>query len=198
MDTLSEIEMQFQASNGSLIHTTLVNLLFLNDRSDWAKGEWDNEPFDGAEWTDTLTGLKCRMKRNNMGAWCGYVIIPDDHPWAGKGFMEIDSVRNLSFSVRVSGQWLIGFDCAYSDDITPTGRTRQMKGATYKDIKWVIEECTDLAREAWNVHLKDMDERNELACFKADLDKAIDTLEDKSDPMLEKVLYTLHKAKHLI
>ena len=40
-------------------------------------GPWDDEPeslaFDAH-------GFRCQLFRNNMGAWCGYVGLPDTHP----------------------------------------------------------------------------------------------------------------------
>jgi len=33
-------------------------------------------------------GLKCYMCRGPLGAWCGYVGIPPEHPWFGKSYDE--------------------------------------------------------------------------------------------------------------
>jgi hypothetical protein len=42
-------------------------------------GPWTNEP-DKAQWIDEATDLDCLAVRNRMGAWCGYVGVPPDHP----------------------------------------------------------------------------------------------------------------------
>lgn len=48
---------------------------------------WLTEPNE-LEWTDDATGYPCRMVRNSMGAWCGYVGIPEGHPWFGKKYND--------------------------------------------------------------------------------------------------------------
>lgn len=50
----------------------------------WGPGPWQEEP-DRAEWT-TRAGYKAYAVRGPMGSWCGYVIIPPDHPWFGKEY----------------------------------------------------------------------------------------------------------------
>ena len=49
-----------------------------------AQNEWDNEP---NEKDFECCGLQCHIHRNS-GALnlCGYVGIPNDHPWHGKGY----------------------------------------------------------------------------------------------------------------
>lgn len=57
------------------------------DKSDWINGPWQNEP-DKKQWQDEATGLPCLAVRGPGGHWCGYVGIPDTHPWHGKGYGE--------------------------------------------------------------------------------------------------------------
>jgi len=58
------------------------------DRSDWAKGPWDNEP-DVLEWSDEVTGLDCAILRMPWnGALNGYVAVPEGHPLHGKGYSD--------------------------------------------------------------------------------------------------------------
>jgi hypothetical protein len=52
------------------------------DRSDWPAGPWDDEP-DKVVWVDPKTGLDCMARRGPLGAWCGYVGVPDGHPLHG-------------------------------------------------------------------------------------------------------------------
>lgn len=50
------------------------------------RGEWDNEP-DKIQWVDFISGLDCLIVRNRgVGALCGYVGVPDGHPWFGKSY----------------------------------------------------------------------------------------------------------------
>lgn len=59
------------------------------DKSDWPRGEWDNEP-DKIQWQDEATGLPCLIVRNNhMGFLCGYVGILKSHPLYGKGYDDV-------------------------------------------------------------------------------------------------------------
>lgn len=57
------------------------------DKTGWAAGAWQDEP-DKAQWVDAATGLDCLIVRNPGGALCGYVGLPPQHPWHGKGYSE--------------------------------------------------------------------------------------------------------------
>jgi hypothetical protein len=49
--------------------------------------EWDNEP-DRVEFESL--GLPCLIVRNPFGALCGYVGVPEGHPWYYKDREQID------------------------------------------------------------------------------------------------------------
>lgn len=55
------------------------------DKSGWHYGEWTAEP-DKIQWPDSETGLPCLIVRGPGGALCGYVGVPDTHPWHGKAY----------------------------------------------------------------------------------------------------------------
>lgn len=56
------------------------------DKSGWAeRGAWDHEP-DKVQWPDPNTGLPCLIVRGPSGALCGYVGVPDTHPWHRKEY----------------------------------------------------------------------------------------------------------------
>lgn len=57
------------------------------DKSNWGRGPWRDEP-DKMQWPDPATGLPCLIVRGPSGALCGYVGVPDTHPWHGKGYDE--------------------------------------------------------------------------------------------------------------
>lgn len=40
----------------------------------------------------TAYGLACAMRRGPGGHWCGYVGIPEDHPWFGKSYSDMVKV----------------------------------------------------------------------------------------------------------
>ena len=52
---------------------------------------WTDEP-ESFDFTDDATGLQCAMRRGPSGAWCGYVAIPTEHPFYGKGYSDAVSV----------------------------------------------------------------------------------------------------------
>lgn len=52
------------------------------DKSAWGEGPWQDEP-DKLQWVDDATGLDCLIVRNSGGALCGYVGVPESHPWHG-------------------------------------------------------------------------------------------------------------------
>lgn len=52
------------------------------DKSTWKPGAWKNEP-DKIQWIDEATGLDCLVVRGPSGALCGYVGVPEGHPYFG-------------------------------------------------------------------------------------------------------------------
>jgi len=107
------------------------------DRASWPPGEWDSEP-DLVEWRDKRTGYPCLVVRGPLGALCGYVGVPPEHPLHGKPYNDVDSQVNahggLTFAsgceeggnichVPLPGEpsdvWWFGFDCAHSGDVSP-------------------------------------------------------------------------------
>jgi hypothetical protein len=48
----------------------------------YGPGPWSEEP-DKAQWVDAATGYDCLIKRNQWGALCGYVGVPQGHPFYG-------------------------------------------------------------------------------------------------------------------
>lgn len=109
------------------------------DKADWPDGPWMTEP-DKEQWTDEATGLPCLIKRNGMGALCGYVGVSEGHPWFAKDYddMEADVHGGLTYAdfcqedmdeghsichVVDPGEpdrvWWLGFDCAHCGDLIP-------------------------------------------------------------------------------
>src|SRR5215831_16238351 len=66
------------------------------ENEQWGPGPWDQEP-DKCQWIDEATGLDCMALRNRMGAWCGYVGIPPEHPLHG---LDYDDVGTWDFEVH--------------------------------------------------------------------------------------------------
>ena len=90
---------------------------------------WENEP-DHAEWTQEVSGYKCRISRmEGSGALCGYVGIPKEHRFWGKGYHgdneEVDDISDnvhggLTYSEEgKDGYWYFGFDTTHANDFAP-------------------------------------------------------------------------------
>jgi len=90
---------------------------------------WENEP-DHAEWIQEVSGYKCRISRmEGSGALCGYVGIPKEHRFWGKGYHgdneEVDDISDnvhggLTYSEEgKDGYWYFGFDTTHANDFAP-------------------------------------------------------------------------------
>jgi hypothetical protein len=69
------------------------------------------------EWT--YKGYDCRVSYTDMGFRCGYVAIPEGHPYHGTDYSNIVmSVHGgLTFCGHIEDtRWWIGFDCAHHND----------------------------------------------------------------------------------
>jgi len=111
------------------------------DKSAWGPGAWQDEP-DKRQWQDAATGLPCLMVRNQRtGNWCGYVGVPEGHPYYGKDYdsVDVDVHGGLTFADKcadVKGDyarhichlpepgepdavWWLGFDCHHFMDFAP-------------------------------------------------------------------------------
>ncbi len=109
------------------------------DKGAWGQGTWMSEP-DKVQWVDPETQLDCLINRNHDGCWCGYVGVPEEHPWFGKGYDDVDAdvhggltfadgcretadpgwgICHLPAPGRSDSIWWLGFDCHHSGDEAP-------------------------------------------------------------------------------
>lgn len=145
------------------------------DKSGWGDGPWNNEP-DKVQWQDEATGLPCLILRSPSGGnWCGYVGVPQGHPYHGKDYkdVDVDVHGSLTFSDGCSqgdeavsichkveagesdSVWWLGFDCHHYKDLAPLSRMRreargipQLDAAEeYRDLDFVTSECRLLAKQ---------------------------------------------------
>jgi len=88
-------------------------------------GEWSDEP-DAMNFTDEATGLPIALRRNRMGAWCGYVGVRSHHPWHGKEESEVvDAPHALTHrSVSMDDVGVINLLCAGVDSDAAANRFR--------------------------------------------------------------------------
>lgn len=144
------------------------------------EGPWIDEP-DQVEFDSH--GFNLEIIRNRIGALCGYIKILPGHPWyknrldydrKDREENAIDTVSvhyGFTFAEQDGDYWVLGFDCAHSEDICPSLEKlikthkekhlnrflEEMKknfpncilfNKTYKDINWVENELIDLAAQA--------------------------------------------------
>ena len=132
-------------------------------------GPWHREP-DWAAWNDDYSGYDCAAQRNNSGAWCGYVFLPEGHPIDtpkkksepdddgfefGGDLTQGDPVwldvhggvtwhRGMDVPEAGLSGTAVGFDTAHSGDRSPTDG---WAGGTYCDLEYVILEVTNMAEQ---------------------------------------------------
>ena len=131
------------------------------DRTNWRKGEWDDEP-DKAQWQ--YKGYDCLIVRNRLGALCGYVGLPKNHRLYGKhyGELNVGVHGGLTFSDRcVEGAteeegichtngiaddvWWLGFDCSHYRDKLPMHGSVFDSESEYRNFDYVKKEVEHLA-----------------------------------------------------
>lgn len=135
---------------------------------EWPFGEMGTVVGD---WVDALSGLRCLALVGPLGSLCGYVEVPESHPWFGHDQGD-DDVTELDVhgGITYAGpgpplvgdewadgpppDWWFGFDCAHLGDYVP--RLRQYRqhfdlrspfGEVLRAPEWVGAECTRLAHQ---------------------------------------------------
>lgn len=147
------------------------------DKSTWGEGPWQNEP-DKVVWVDDATGLDCMIVRNRLGALCGYVGVPEGHPWHGVNYNDVsvkvhggltysapceEDARECDHTVchtelpgRPEHVWWLGFDCAHGFDFAPAMVARDRErghyyhdpSEEYRDLGYVKADVISLAEQA--------------------------------------------------
>ena len=140
-----------------------------HDRTKWPSGEWDNEP-DKIQWQDPTTKLPCLMVRNRLGAWCGYVGVPQDHSAYERFYDDVAAEVHggLTYSDKCEAEpeeksichipgtdesddfWWLGFDCSHSGDAYPEVSAAMLfdtSFSSYKNQKYVTQQVTNLAAQ---------------------------------------------------
>ena len=149
----------------------------------WGRGAWEGKP-DKKQFVDEATGspclatgLPCLIVRNPMGALCGYVGVPEGHPFYEKDYDEVEAsvhggLTFASFCQEVDNPcegvchlveegepdnvWWLGFDCNHAGDIAPGMHSRlpsylkildRSFEESYKDMTYVEAEVKELAAQ---------------------------------------------------
>lgn len=112
------------------------------DKKNWAPGPWQDEP-DSKEWTDEDTGFKCAIRRGPVGAWCGYVGVPTDHPAFGLSYNGPEGIWDLDDNTkwwrkhvnRLPDYWI--YDINVHGGLTYAKEGKDSKDRTY----WFGFDC---------------------------------------------------------
>lgn len=111
------------------------------DKSDWMRGEWDSEP-DKVQGIDDATGLDTLIVRGPSGALCGYIGVPEDHPYFGVEY------GGCTQSPKCEESWC---------DHRPESRIEVHGGLTFSGF------CHDATRENWEQWRTNMQGRRDEA-----------------------------------
>jgi hypothetical protein len=139
-----------------------------------SRGIWDTEP-DKVQFQDEETGLPCLIRRNRCGALCGYVGITKEHPYFEKSLVECDFNHNLDVHGGItyndfcvgdeesgichlvengedSNVYWLGWDAAHFGDFVPKYDKYQHDESMYKNIDYIKNECSRLAKQLKNIN----------------------------------------------
>lgn len=91
-------------------------------------------------------GLKCAIRKNHLGAFCGYVEVPEGHPFHEKHYWADGSIENMPVhgGITYSGtmleklgcDWCLGFDMCHACD----GHYTEQGAWVYERT---LEECVE-------------------------------------------------------
>lgn len=143
----------------------------LVDKSAWGPGPWQDEP-DRVEWI--AFGFACLITRTEYpGNLCGYLAVPEGHPWFEKGYADIHAQVHggVNYAAHCSGKvchtpepgmpdhvWWLGFDCGHGFDLMPAmvAELREhgfrsapiLESWEYRDLAYVRANVEALAMQA--------------------------------------------------
>lgn len=115
---------------------------------------WLNEPdrvefeYKGYPCVILRAHPKAQNEKDWLGSLCGYVALPREHPYYGKGYeqIEIDVHGGLTYCNERLGDldagnvWWIGFDCAHLGDLVPAIWEMRQRGGILHDIHMAFGE----------------------------------------------------------
>jgi hypothetical protein len=110
------------------------------------------------------SGFECMTRKTDMGIPCGYVGIPESHPYHGRHYNTIEDIEvhgGLTFSGYWQGieriLWWLGFDCGHAWDIDNLPYTVPTPPYVFKSNKsqeYVEAETRSLAEQLAKVKTK--------------------------------------------
>lgn len=121
-------------------------------------------------------GFSCKVVKNvtsTMEWWCGYVALPKEHIYYGKGYddIPIEVHGGLTFAQKGDGKtwdkkyYWIGFDCSHAGDLASTNPKYIIQGDHLWTEGEVIEEVKALVQQLGECEIKEEDLKvEELRC----------------------------------
>lgn len=88
---------------------------------------------------DEVINLLFIDKSEHLTWYCGYVVIPEDHPFYGLDYEEVEEDIDVHGGLTFSGEFedvdgfLVGFDCAHAGD-----------NPEVQDEEYTLSECKKL------------------------------------------------------
>lgn len=134
------------------------------EKYEYGPGPWSTEP-NRIEFESH--GFPCLIRRNPLGALCGYVAVPRGHPCHGQSYNKLprnlEAHGGITYAEACNGEichvpkpgepddvWWIGFDCAHAWDLVPWIESQTpglCRNSEYRDIHYVRRECEELAAQ---------------------------------------------------
>lgn len=114
---------------------------------------------EGMQDGGVVEGLPYRLHRNQWGSWCGYVGVFHDHPAYNKDYNDLENDIQVHGGITFAGKvhewghgnlWWLGFDTGHCNDLNlinlhfPDFPNQPI---TYKNKRYTIKECRDLAKQ---------------------------------------------------
>jgi len=122
----------------------IVNTLrSITDLVDYDLKKWPNNEYSFTTYEDN-TGYQCSIKRNIAGVWCGYVTLPESHPYYTSNKDDLKHIISVHGKLSYSNSGTFGFDCACKNDYVPKNPKSNCK---YWTAEMVKKEVINMAQQ---------------------------------------------------
>ena len=87
--------------------------------------------------------------------FCGYVVIPEDHPFYGEDYDEVEGYVDVHGGVTFSGEldgidgFLLGFDCNHYCDSPEV----QDEEYTFNECKRLVDQLIEIDKRDWKENI---------------------------------------------
>lgn len=100
--------------------------------------------------------VTCIIKRNRLGALCGYVKLEEWNKfYKGGQWYDQDVEVSVHGGITYWKDGIIGFDCSHTGDLRPKMDPIPSHG-TYRDMEYVKGECRRLADQIMELNIEEI------------------------------------------